>query len=50
MTKRERFLAFASFEQVDRVPRKIGCVDDLRQIMTEPVYPITANQERNPTP
>ena len=35
MTKRERFLAFANFEQVDRVPRKIGCVEELRQTMAK---------------
>lgn len=35
MTKRERFLAFANFEPVDRVPRKIDCVDGLRQTLTK---------------
>ena len=34
MTKRERFLAFASFECVDRVPRRATFVKDLRDRMT----------------
>jgi len=29
MNKRERFLAFAGFEPVDRVPRHAGCVQNL---------------------
>lgn len=35
MTKRERFLAFASFEDVDRVPRHAGYVQDLHDKMTQ---------------
>jgi uroporphyrinogen decarboxylase len=35
MTKRERFLAYADFEPVDRVPRKAGFVESLRQAMTD---------------
>ncbi|MBN1863528.1 MAG: hypothetical protein JW808_01365 [Victivallales bacterium] len=35
MTKRERFLAFANFEPVDRVPRAAGFVEDLRETMTK---------------
>jgi len=35
MTKRERFLAFANFEPVDRVPRSAGFVDELKATMTE---------------
>lgn len=31
MTKRERFLAFAQFEPVDRVPRRAGYVEEARQ-------------------
>ncbi|MEZ5275824.1 MAG: uroporphyrinogen decarboxylase family protein [Opitutaceae bacterium] len=34
MTKKERFLAFARFEPVDRVPRRATYVDDLRERMT----------------
>jgi uroporphyrinogen decarboxylase len=34
MTKRERFLAFANFELVDRVPRRAGYVQELRDTMT----------------
>ncbi|MHB9024585.1 MAG: uroporphyrinogen decarboxylase family protein [Armatimonadota bacterium] len=33
MTKRERFLAFANFEPVDRIPRHASYVEDLRQRM-----------------
>ncbi|HEY3415501.1 MAG TPA: uroporphyrinogen decarboxylase family protein [Armatimonadota bacterium] len=33
MTKRERYLAFANFEPVDRIPRHASYVDDLRQRM-----------------
>jgi uroporphyrinogen decarboxylase len=35
MIKRERFLAFANFEPVDRVPRRASYIDDLRQRLTE---------------
>lgn len=35
MNKRERFLAFAGFEKVDRVPRHAGYVPALKQKMTE---------------
>ncbi len=35
MTNRERFLAFASFQQVDRVPRHAGYVDALHQKLTQ---------------
>ena len=35
MTKRERFLAFAGFEDVDRVPRHAAYVQDLRNRMTQ---------------
>ena len=35
MTKRERFLAFAKFGPVDRVPRRAGYVDALRETMTK---------------
>jgi uroporphyrinogen decarboxylase len=35
MTKRERFLAFAGFQDVDRVPRHAGYVQDLRDTMTQ---------------
>lgn len=35
MTKRERFLAFASFEDVDRAPRHAGYVQDLHDRMTQ---------------
>jgi uroporphyrinogen decarboxylase len=35
MTKRDRFLAFANFEPVDRVPRKIDCVAALKDTLTE---------------
>ena len=35
MTKRERFLAFADFEPVDRVPRRAGYVDELRATLTD---------------
>jgi uroporphyrinogen decarboxylase len=31
MTKRERFLAFANFEAVDRVPRRAQFIEELRQ-------------------
>lgn len=34
MTRRERFLAFASFETVDRIPRRASYVDALRGKMT----------------
>ena len=34
MTKRERFLAFANFEPVDRVPRRASYVQSLRDTMT----------------
>jgi uroporphyrinogen decarboxylase len=34
VTKRERFLAFASFEPVDRVPRRAGYVQSLRETLT----------------
>ncbi len=34
MTKRERFLAFANFEPVDRVPRKAGYIYELQEKMT----------------
>ena len=35
MTKRERFLAFASFEPVDRIPRRAKYIESLRKKMTE---------------
>ena len=35
MTKRERFLASANFEPVDRVPRRASYVEGLHQRMTE---------------
>ena len=35
MNKRERFLAFAGFEKVDRVPRRANYVPALKQKMTE---------------
>ena len=35
MTKRERFLAFANFEPVDRVPRQASYVDELRETLKE---------------
>ena len=35
MTKRERFLAFANFEPVDRIPRYASYVDDLYTRMKE---------------
>lgn len=35
MTKRERFLAFAGFQPVDRVPRHASYVDALQQALTE---------------
>ncbi len=35
MTKRERFLAFANFEQVDRPPRYAGYVPAMREKMTD---------------
>lgn len=35
MTKRERFLAFANFEPVDRVPRHAYYTDELRKTMTK---------------
>lgn len=35
MNRRDRFLAFANFESVDRVPRAAGFVEDLRGTMTE---------------
>ena len=35
MNKRERFLAFANFEPVDRVPRHAGYVESLHQRLTE---------------
>ncbi|MDD5704607.1 MAG: uroporphyrinogen decarboxylase family protein [Kiritimatiellae bacterium] len=35
MTKRERFLAFATFQPVDRVPRRADYVESLTQRMTE---------------
>ena len=35
MTKRERFLAFANFDPVDRVPRKASYVQSLREKMTQ---------------
>lgn len=35
MTKRERFLAFANFKPVDRVPRHASYIDSLKQRMTE---------------
>ena len=35
MNKRERFLAFASFEPVDRVPRRASYIESLRAVMTE---------------
>jgi len=35
MTKRERFLAFAGFEKVDRVPRHASYTEHLRQKMIE---------------
>ncbi len=34
MNKRERFLAFAAFEKVDRIPRRAAYVEDLRETMT----------------
>ena len=34
MTKRERFLAFANFQPVDRIPRNAGFVESLYQRMT----------------
>jgi len=34
MTKRERFLAFARFESVDRVPRRASYIESLREKMT----------------
>ncbi len=34
MTKRERFLAFANFEPVDRVPRRASYIEALRQNLT----------------
>lgn len=34
MTKRDRFLAFANFDPVDRVPRKISCVEAFQEILT----------------
>ena len=35
MTQHGRFLAFASFEPVDRVPRRASYVDDLQKAMTD---------------
>jgi uroporphyrinogen decarboxylase len=35
MTKRERFLAYASFDQVDRVPRRASYVNELRASLTQ---------------
>lgn len=35
MTKRERFLAFARFEEVDRVPRKASYTESLKSKMTD---------------
>ena len=35
MNKRERFLAFAGFDPVDRVPRRAEYVEALRARMTE---------------
>jgi len=35
MTKHERFLAFANFESVDRVPRRASYVSALRETMTK---------------
>jgi len=35
MTKRERFLAFANFESVDRIPRRASYTPSLEQAMTE---------------
>jgi uroporphyrinogen decarboxylase len=35
MTKRERFLAFANFKPVDRVPRHASYIESLRQKMTQ---------------
>lgn len=35
MTKRERFLAFANFKPVDRVPRHAGYIESLRQKITQ---------------
>lgn len=35
MTRRERFLAFAAFQPVDRVPRRASFVDELRDTMTD---------------
>jgi len=35
MNKHERFLAFAGFERIDRVPRYVGYVQDLRDTMTK---------------
>ena len=35
MNKRERFLAFARFEPVDRIPRHAGFTDSLHQRLTE---------------
>lgn len=35
MTKRERFLAFANFEKVDRVPRNAGYITELETIIKE---------------
>ena len=35
MTKRERFLAFANFEAVDRVPRHAGYTADMQKVMAK---------------
>ncbi len=35
MTKRERFLAFARFEEVDRIPRRADYIESLRRKMVE---------------